>query len=416
METLYLWPALPIVVQYGGSPASNPPVPEEEDNIVAALKQSDRISSISLTVTKSLLEKLSAIVRPFSELENLVLLCGDDVPLTLSSAFWWGPRLRNLHLTRVAIPKLLPLLCFSTGLVDLQLHEISEVDYIYPEVFASALSGMPHLRTLSIHFLSSSPYPASVGFPPLSERVTLLALRKLRYRGTSEYLYSLAARIDAPQLGNIDIMITSFSQPSLVGLSHLGQFINRIAMQKSHRRADILFSKHAVSISFTQPEPPTCLELRLTCEPFSQQLSYIARVCNGLYPFVISGIEHLRVSAMRPHLGYYHNIKEWQKLLDLFRGTKWAYFAHGSLSTDIIIALRRTSGSLHDTPILPALHKLCIQDSEPDSLCREIVESFIYSRTCSGHRIAVEYERSRINELHGKGTAFFQRQFLSLTH
>jgi hypothetical protein len=86
-DALYFWPALPIVVQYGGSLASYPPAPEDEDNIVVALKQSDRVSSISLTITNSLLEKLSAIERPFSELENLVLLCGDDVPLTLSSAF-----------------------------------------------------------------------------------------------------------------------------------------------------------------------------------------------------------------------------------------------------------------------------------------------------------------------------------------
>jgi hypothetical protein len=91
LDALYFWPALPIVVQYGGSPASYPPAPEDEENIVAALKQSDRVNSISLTVTKPLLEKLSAIERPFSELEDLVLLCGDDVPLTLSSAFSVGP-------------------------------------------------------------------------------------------------------------------------------------------------------------------------------------------------------------------------------------------------------------------------------------------------------------------------------------
>jgi hypothetical protein len=38
-EDLDCWPTLPIVVQYGGSPALNPPAPEDEDNIVAALKR-----------------------------------------------------------------------------------------------------------------------------------------------------------------------------------------------------------------------------------------------------------------------------------------------------------------------------------------------------------------------------------------
>jgi hypothetical protein len=90
LKTLDCWPALPIVVHYGGAPALHPPAPKDEDNIMAALKHSDRVSSISLTVTSSLLEKLSAIERPFSELEDLVLLSRDSVRLTLPNAFRWG--------------------------------------------------------------------------------------------------------------------------------------------------------------------------------------------------------------------------------------------------------------------------------------------------------------------------------------
>ena len=88
----------------------DPPAPEDEDNIIAALKQSDRVSSISLTVTSSLLEKLSTISEPFSELEELVLLSQDNLQLTLPSAFRWGPRLRTLHSTRIAFPSLPQLL------------------------------------------------------------------------------------------------------------------------------------------------------------------------------------------------------------------------------------------------------------------------------------------------------------------
>jgi hypothetical protein len=78
------------------------PAPEDEDNIVAALKQSDRISSISLTVTNCLLEKLSAIDRPFPELEDLVIFSRDRMLLTLPRAFGWGQRLRSLNLTGIA--------------------------------------------------------------------------------------------------------------------------------------------------------------------------------------------------------------------------------------------------------------------------------------------------------------------------
>ena len=397
LKTPSVWPALPIVIQYGGSRSSNPPVPEDEDNIVAALKQPDRINSISLTVTKSLLEKLSTIERPFSELENLVILCGDDVPLTLSSAFRWGSRLRNLHLTGVAIPALPQLLVSSTGLVDLQLHEISEVGYISPEEFASALSRMSYLRTLSLHFLSSAPY---VGVPPQpSERVTLLALRKFNYRGNSKYLDSLVARIDAPQLGNINV--TFFSQSPPMRLPQLDQLIDRIAMHKSHRQADILSSENAISVSFTQPESPTYLVLQVTCKSISQQLAHMTRICNGLYSS-LSGIEHLRVCATRPW-GYH---KDWRNILSIFRGIKWAYVACGHPAN---ITVAKTIALL-----LPALHKLCIP--EPLPLRQRAVESFIHSRLLSGHIIAVEYERLSINELHGAGKMCFQRQFLSLTN
>ncbi|KAH9052268.1 hypothetical protein EDB87DRAFT_536172 [Lactarius vividus] len=97
LKTLGCWPALPLVVQYGG----DPPAPEDEDNVVAALKQSDRVSSISLTVTSSLLEKISTIERSFSELEVLVLVYRDNTQSALPSAssFRWGSRLRTLHLT-----------------------------------------------------------------------------------------------------------------------------------------------------------------------------------------------------------------------------------------------------------------------------------------------------------------------------
>jgi hypothetical protein len=54
LKTLDCWPPFPLVVNYGGSPMLDPPAPEDDGNIMAALKQSGRVSSISLTVTNSL--------------------------------------------------------------------------------------------------------------------------------------------------------------------------------------------------------------------------------------------------------------------------------------------------------------------------------------------------------------------------
>ena len=86
-KTLYCWPPFPLVVDYGGSPMLDSPAPEDEEIIIFALKQVDRVCSISLIVTNSLLEKLTAITEPLSELEDLVLFSRDNMRLTLPTTF-----------------------------------------------------------------------------------------------------------------------------------------------------------------------------------------------------------------------------------------------------------------------------------------------------------------------------------------
>ena len=107
-KSLVYWPALPIVVEYGGLPALSPPTPEDEENIMVALKHTGRVISISLTITTSLLERLSTCKGTFSELQDLFLLSSQDgEPLIMPRTFRWGQRLRRFHSTRIAIPALL---------------------------------------------------------------------------------------------------------------------------------------------------------------------------------------------------------------------------------------------------------------------------------------------------------------------
>ena len=226
-KTLDCWPAaLPIVVAYGGSPELDPPAPEDEDNIMTALKQSDRVRSISLTATNSLLEKLSAIERPFSELEDLVLLSQDSVPLTLPSAFRWGQRLRCLHLTRIVVPELLRRFHFSKDLVDIQLHDTGKIVYLLPEALASGLSGMTQLRSLSLHHPSSTSNLDIFTFPAGRARVALPALTHFNFRGTSRFFDRFTAKMDYPLLTVIEI---TFDQSTFIG-SRLDEFLGRIKM------------------------------------------------------------------------------------------------------------------------------------------------------------------------------------------
>ena len=413
LKYLDSWPALPIVVHFGGAPALNSPGVEDEDNIMVALKYSDRVSSIDLAITSSLLEKLSAIEKPFPELEDLVLLSQGSMQMTFPSAFRWGLRLRTLHLTRVAIPALPELLSSSTGLVDLQLHKIPHLGYFSPEAFADALSGMTQLRILSLCFHSLARRESRMALAPSPqsrERAVLPALTFLKYRGTSKYLDSFVARIDAPRLRGI--YITFFSQP-MMAVSQLGRFINRIDMRNSHCRAEIISSERAISISFTPPEAPTRLEVQVSCKSLTQRLSYMALICNSLLAFLL-GVEHLRINATQPSNGNDNSDrKQWVELIHPFRGAKWVHIA-GNHSTSIVLALPLPHSEMRHKTVLPALQKLCI--GELEARCaplREAVVSFMQSCRLSGHIIKVEYERLWTNELHGTGTAFVQYQFIT---
>jgi hypothetical protein len=201
LKNLGYWPPFPLVVNYGGCPGLSPPAPEDEDNMTAALEQSDRVHSIGLTISTSLLKKLSTLSKPFSGLEELFLVSQANPQLTLPNTFWWGHRLRTLHSTRIAFPSLPRLLLPSQNLVDIQLNEIPRVGYFTPEAFANALCGMTQLQALSLHFLSYPPRRDYLTLPPLpGDRVVLQALTFFKYRGTSKYLDTLVARIDAPRL------------------------------------------------------------------------------------------------------------------------------------------------------------------------------------------------------------------------
>ena len=397
LKTLDCWPTLPIVVRYGGSTGLDPPTPEDEGNIIAALKHSDRVTSIWLTVTRSLLKRVSAIKRPFSELEELVLLSQDSVPVTLPIAFRWGPRLRRLRWTRIAFPALLHLLCSSKNLVDLQLHEVLNLWHFSPEVLTNALSGMVQLRSLSLHFRPSPGYRTAPS-PPV-ERIVLPDLSRFNFRGNAQYLEGFVARKDAPRLWDIEV---SFVDEIIFELQALSVFIDRIPMHKSYRRADILSSEHQISITLTQPGAPTCLKFRLLCEKLSYQVLSMTRICTDCSAFLFN-VEDLRISAERPSRqeGLYN--EQWLEPINSFTDVKWLHVS-GNLSTNVISSLLRPGR--RPASVLPSLHKLYIPQPGPCyAPLREAVVSFMVTRRLAGHPIVVEYERLRhINELPGTGT------------
>ena len=397
LKTLECWPSIPIVVEYGGSQALDLPSPEDEDNIMTALKHHDRVSSISLTVTRPLLERFYEIKGPFSKLEHLVLRSQDGVQLTLPSTFQWGPQLRSLHLTGISPLGLPELLSSSRCIVDIQLHEMPGIGCFTPKSLLNALSRMTQLQSLSIRFLPNTAFIA-VPHPP-GHRTVLPTLTYLKYQGTSECLDEFLAIIDAPRLADIEI---TFFDETIFAPSNLPE--SQMEVKMSYRRSDIIFSEDSVSISLTRPAS-TSFKFQVFCEPFSRRLSSLTNFCTRFSAF-LPFVEDLRI-CVRPTLSERNDSdrEEWLKLIHTFGGTKLFHLAGNSdFITEIALALQSSE------TVLPALHKLCIRKPVlHHAPLREAVVSFMHSRLLSCHFIGVEYERRQmpfIYQLDGIGTTF----------
>ena len=400
--TLACWPrALPIVVDYGGSPELDPPTLDDENDIMAALNQPDRVHSISLTITSSLLKKLSAIKKPFSKLEDLILLSFDNVRLTLPSTFRWGQRLRRLHSTRIVIPVLVRSHYSS---MDLQLHGVPNPWNLSQNALLDALSRMAQLRSLSLHFLPTIDHVAVS--PASLNRVVFTALTRFKYRGIVRDFKDLVAIIDAPRLEDIEV---TFSNEYNLGCSELTGFINRIGMHKTYRQAQILFSQNAISIALIQPGAPRRIKFQSFCEPFSLQLSSMARIVVQFSALLIY-VKDLLIAMTPPSRQDISYARRLLELLDLFEGVKWLYLV-GNFSIDIVHVLYNA--------VLPALRGIYIPQPGPrNAPLRQALVSFMTSRRLSGHPIVVEYEQlSHMSELSGAGTKYPQcRRHCSLTH
>ena len=403
-KILACWPAtLPIVVEYGGTPRLDAPAPEDEDNVMATLKQSNRVISISLTVTTALQARLSTIVSPFSELEDLVLLSRDSVrtliqPITSRSGRW-GTRLRSLHLTKIAFLELSQLLYSSRNLVDLQLHEVLYPTDFSTEALMMALSGMTQLRSLSLHFLPPT-FQFTVFLPP-RKRFTLPSLTRFDFRGITKFLQAFVAGIYAPRLGDIKV---TFLDESMSDLSVLIEFINRIKMHKSPRRADILSSEHDITISLIQPGGPTRLELKFLFKSLLEQLSSMNRICIQFSAFLVN-VEDLRIDAERPSTLddiLYH--EQWLNTINCksFIGVRWLQVS-GNLLRNILRSLQIRDRQ--DGFLLPVMHKIYVLQPLPrHASLGEAVMSLMTSHGQSGRPIAVDYEHIfHFREPHGAG-------------
>jgi hypothetical protein len=272
--------SLPIVIKYWPNSMFEPfkpPSYEDEDNLIVALKHPDRVHAIQLAVTSSLWGKVAKRMQvPFPSLTSLSRWLDPGTAQSHPMAFLAGvasPCLKGLSLVGVPFPRPWRLLASANDLVALQLLEVPGAGYIAPDMMATYLSMLPHLKLLCIIFHSPPSDHYSRGHKPtatLVTRTSLPSLTHFNFRGTNEYLKDFMSRIDAPFLNEVNV--TPFNQVNL-NVPHLSRSIDQMEM-------------------FNTPGALSCtLSLRIICPGTGWQTSCL------MAPFFSNVEGHLEIRA-----------------------------------------------------------------------------------------------------------------------
>jgi hypothetical protein len=158
-KLLNIWPPLPIYIFACNDAAPMLPL-TGVTNIVAALKQHDRVCEISIYSVPSSVLGSSVTKEPFPVLKKLSLssLSNDERSPALPDSFLGGsaPRLQTLYLAGIPFPGLGKLLLSTTDLVSLSLHDIPHSGYISPEAMVASLSTLAKLEALELFLFPRS--------------------------------------------------------------------------------------------------------------------------------------------------------------------------------------------------------------------------------------------------------------------
>ena len=386
-KTLDFWPDLPIAISF--PIVSRRLAPEDENNVIVALKHSERICELDLTIAKALWSKSDVSMRaPFPALEHLRLRSQDKIrQLVLPEQFLGGstPRLRDIHLTSIAFPTLPMHLLSAEALVSLQLEDIPSTGYFSPEQFANGLSVTTRLEILKIHFLPPNSHERNMDALPQS-RVILSVLTELEFKGNSEYIEDLVSRIDAPALEQLNLV---FFEQLTFGIPRLSRFIHRTKELRSPCHASILLSEEEITIthhSQCRSSDSGKFYLQISCDELERLLPLLIHVSRQLSD-LLSSVERLSIEGFILLSSWLEREEmdptQWLEFFRPFRGVK-RFDVTGALIQSIASALERTTGEMARI-VLPALRDLHLIDYQTPTA----IEPFIDARQRYGRPVSV---------------------------
>jgi hypothetical protein len=379
-KLLDIWPPLPIYIcahYFRQSPLRG------VNNLMAVLKQPNRVRGIWIWGAPNSLLKRSVAMKPFPALTRLILSSNDEKAPVLPDSFLGGsaPRLQTFRLAGIPFPGIGKLLLSTPDLVVLSLHDIPYSGYISPEVMVASLSTLTRLEELSLGFRSPrSRADRENRHPSPLTRIVLPALTWLQFKGDSEYMEDIMSRIDTPLLNNLGI--TLFNQ-LVFDTPQLRHVISRMGIFRAPDCAYIFFDQGRVTV-----KPFRTLSLRVLCRPSDWQLSSLSQLYNSaLSP--LPTLERLEIHNPRTYWEDDMENVQWLEFLRLFPSVKDLALSV-KLFRLVAPALNELDGE-SVTEVLPALQNILIQAPQPSEPDNQAIGKFIATRQLLGSPVTVQH-------------------------
>ena len=381
-------PTLPLIIDYRNRITAN-----EEEAIILALEQRDRVRRIRLLQPVLKLQKLiMAIDGEYPILEHLHLADVRNekrtvltLPGTLET-----PHLRHLAISgSIRIPLRSPLLGTAAGLVILTLAMDHPSAYFQPNVLLQWLSLMPQLETLMVLFYFAVPnhdVERQLMRTPIVAHVTLPNLRVFALQAVNTYSEAVLSRITAPRLGKLQIR---FFKQLVFSITQLPQFLARTENLR-FGRAEFQFTSRRVYVEVYPPEAEMeAFSMNVDCWHLDWQVSSVAQIFNALSQ-IFSAVEHLILThKVHSQSSEEHNEvdrAEWRKLLRSFSNVKTLRI-HRRLVEELSRCLRLEDGE-YPLELLPELQELTYSGSgNPND--SDAFTSFIDARQNAGRPVTL---------------------------
>ena len=358
-------PPFPLIIKLIHKHRDHDIVAEDEEGIIFALQQHDRVRRIHFRMpVRNLRTFIMAIDEGYPMLESLIMLhpTGDNTTNLILSQTFRAPHLRRLVLSGFTFPIGSPLLTTVAGLVTLRLYFTRLSAYFQPRALLQCLSIMPQLETLVIGFSFSVPnrdIQRQLLLAPIRTQATLPNLRHFTFQGVRAYLEALICWITAPRLEELGIVFFNQLTFSLPGLL---QFMRTTESLRFHS-ATLEFSNKATRVGVYPRDGGEKWSFRVDvdCVHLDWQVSSVAQIFSALSQ-AFSAVENLTLRVgkgdLLPDLDGRHRVDrtEWRRLLSSFVNVK-TLFVDDLLVAELSHCLLSGDGEL-PLEMMPELQEL----------------------------------------------------------